>query len=197
MRSIFERIWELALPYQDKRDDKGHAELTLKYAQRLLMLEKGDEDIVIPAIILHDLGWSQLPREKRFVIFDRDTPEKEKLSAMLQHQKAGVEIGERILREVGYPSHLISDILEIISQHDTRTHFISKNEGLVRDADKLWRFSRTGFAADVTRKNISPNALYEKRVKRIQSPDFFYSEKARQIAREELEARKREFLSFT
>lgn len=23
MKEIFERIWELALPYQDKRDDKG------------------------------------------------------------------------------------------------------------------------------------------------------------------------------
>ena len=25
MKEIFEKIWELALPYQDKRDDAGHA----------------------------------------------------------------------------------------------------------------------------------------------------------------------------
>jgi len=42
---------------------------------------------------------------------------------------------------------LVPEILEIISHTDTRKGFISKNEGLVRDADKLWRTSQRGFAA--------------------------------------------------
>jgi hypothetical protein len=53
MKEIFEKIWETALPYQDQRNDDGHARTTLKYAKKLVKLEDGNEDIVIPAIILH------------------------------------------------------------------------------------------------------------------------------------------------
>ena len=72
MKEIFEKIWELALPYQDKRDDSGHAATSLKYALQLVELENGDEDVIIPAIILHDVGWSQLVKERiiRFSLLD-------------------------------------------------------------------------------------------------------------------------------
>ena len=60
MKEIFEKIWETALPYQDQRNDDGHARVTLKYAKELVKLEDGNEDIVIPAIILHDVGYSQI-----------------------------------------------------------------------------------------------------------------------------------------
>ena len=64
MRKIFKDIWDLSLPYQDKRDDEGHAKITLFFAQKLLKTHKGDEDVIIPAIILHDIGWSKIPRKK-------------------------------------------------------------------------------------------------------------------------------------
>ena len=57
MKHIFEKVWELALPYQDKRDDRGHAEVTFNYAKRLAKLEEGNKEIILPAIILHDIGW--------------------------------------------------------------------------------------------------------------------------------------------
>jgi hypothetical protein len=190
MKEMFQRIWELALPYQDKRDDKGHVEITLDYAQKLVELENGNEDVVIPAIILHDIGWSQMPRERRFLFFDKNAEEAEKLSVKLEHQIAGVELARDILNKVDYPADLKEEILEIISQHDTRQGFISRNEGLVRDADKLWRYSIVGFEADVARYRTTRESLCEKWEANRQDPDYFYSESARQIALEELESRK-------
>ncbi|MBN1188849.1 MAG: HD domain-containing protein [Dehalococcoidales bacterium] len=182
MKEIFEKIWEIAFPYQDKRDDTGHAEVTLRYAGKLLEVEGGDEDVVIPAIILHDVGWSQLPRERRMLIFDKDAAEDQKKGAVMEHQAESARLARTILRQVDYPEKLIDEIVEIVSQHDTRKGFISKNEGLVRDSDKLWRTSKEGFEAG-KRKNRSPDPeRMKKNEEMMKKPDYFYSETARKWA---------------
>jgi HD superfamily phosphodiesterase len=196
MKDIFKRIWELALPYQDKRDDSGHAETSTKYARELVTLEKGDEDVIIPAIMLHDVGWSQLVKERRMLIFDKDSSKEIKREVQLEHQKEGVNIAGVILRKVDYPEELIKEILEIISEHDTREGFISQNEGLVRDADKLWRTSKEGFAAADSRKKPDDKprdeSTWKKMKEDINKPDYFYSERARQMANSEYELRLQE-----
>ena len=62
MEEIFQKIWDLAEEYQDKRDDEGHAKTVLEYAIKLLEILPANEKIVIPAAILHDIGWSQLSK---------------------------------------------------------------------------------------------------------------------------------------
>ncbi|MDO8623636.1 MAG: hypothetical protein Q7R52_05315 [archaeon] len=193
MKEIFNQIWNLALPYQDKRGDKGHAEITLKYAIRLLKSEKGNKDIVIPAIILHDTGWSQLSEIEGRVIFDADATKEAKLSVRYKHQDAGVKISRKILNSIDYPTSMVDEVLEIVSQHDTREGFFSKNEGLVRDSDKLWRFSKIGFNADLIRGKISFHNLYSKLINRVETPNFLYSYTAREIAYDELKIRASEF----
>ena len=193
MDKLFDKIWTLALTYQDKRDDKGHAAVTLHYAQRLLESEKGDKNIIIPAIILHDTGWSQLSDEERMTIFDNNATKDEKLKLRYKHQEEGVIIAKNILEQVKYPKKFTEEILEIISQHDTRKGFLSNNEGLVRDADKLWRFSKIGFDADIKRFNFSFERLEDKLIERANLPNFFFSKKAKQIAYEELENRKHKY----
>lgn len=187
MKEIFNQIWNLALPYQDKRDDSGHAEISLKYAIKLIELEKGDEDVISPAVILHDVGWSQLVKERRMLIFEKDAGEEVKRGVQLEHQKEGVRLAGEILRQVYYPEDLVKEILEIISQHDTREGFISKNEGLVRDADKLWRTSKEGFAASEARRiahnRLPDESMWKKITENIDKPGYFYSERARQIAK--------------
>ncbi len=192
MKEIFQQIWELALPYQDKRDDKGHAEIALDYGEMLVGLEKGDEAIVIPAIILHDVGWSQLPRKRRLLIFHKDTTEEEKIPLRLHHQQESVRLAGDILIKVDYPGDLTEKILEIISGHDTRQGFISRDEGLVRDADKLYRFSKTGYETGAARGHLTAQAREEKFEADINKPDYFFSETAKRIASEELELRKKQ-----
>jgi hypothetical protein len=190
MKEIFERIWELALPYQDKRDDSGHAEVSLRYAKELAALENGDEDVILPAIILHDIGYSQLPKERRLLVFDKDAKDEDKRPVVMEHQAESVKLATKILEEVNYPQGLVPEILEIISQHDSRKGFISKNEGLVRDADKLWRTSKEGFAAAEARRQSAgeskPESPDETLIKKIgegiNKPDYFYSDRARKMA---------------
>lgn len=182
MKPIIDKIWQLALPYQDKRNDAGHAEITFRYARELVTLEEGNEDVILPAIILHDIGWSQLVKERRLLIFDKDAREEDRHSVQLEHQNESVKLAADILREVNYPEELSKEILEIISQHDTREGFISKNEGLVRDADKLWRTSKEGFAAGMARNKPGDESPFKKLEESINKPNYFFSETARQMA---------------
>jgi len=144
---------------------------------------------MIPAIILHDVGWSQLVKERRLLIFDKDAKEEDRRSVQIEHQNESVKIAAGILRQVDYPADLIKEILEIISQHDTREGFISKNEGLVRDADKLSRTSKEGFASGKRRGKPVDDAQLKKIEEGISKPNYFYSERARQIATAELKLR--------
>lgn len=192
MKDIFERIWQLALPLQDQRDDSGHAEVALQYATLLLSTEQGNEDIVIPAMILHDIGYSQLSKERRLTIFDRSKSDAERKAVQIEHENAGVILAKGLLVKVDYPRELVPEILEIISQHDTRKEFISQNEGLVRDSDKLWRFSERAFEVGSRRSRTGPDTRLKDLEADIDKPHYFFSDRARQLAREELEARKRE-----
>ncbi len=212
MKKIFQKIWDLALPYQDQRDDPGHAEVALHYAQLLVRYEKGDRDIILPAIILHDVGYSQIPKERRMKIFDRKAKRMERLGVQYEHQIEGILLALKILQEVDYPPEKIGEILQIISQHDTRKGFISKNEGLTRDADKLWRYSKRcieagenrakakrqeklkepGEAAKKKDPQKKPPDRWRMMKKGVLKTDYFYSERARKIALKEIKNRKKE-----
>jgi HD superfamily phosphodiesterase len=192
MKEVFEKIRELALPYQDKRDDPGHAEITLKYARKLLETEGGNEDIVIPAIIMHDIGYSQLEKERRLLIFNKEAKEEIKKSIVQEHQAESVKLARTILKQVDYPEHLVEEILEIISQHDSREGFISKNEGLVRDSDKLWRTSQEGFAAAEARNQAPDPERLKKTEEGLDKPNYFYSETSRQMAKADFKLRLQE-----
>lgn len=182
MKDIYKKIWELALPFQDKRDDAGHAEISLKYALKLVDLENGDEDIVIPAIILHDVGWSQLPEERRLAIFDPRAREEERREVVYEHQIESIKLAAKILRKVNYPPELTDEILDIISQHDTRKGFISKNEGLVRDADKLWRTSKEGFIVSEARAKKREAQRFIQIEEGLNKENYFHSETAKEMA---------------
>jgi hypothetical protein len=189
LKEIFNRIWELALPYQDKREDPGHAEVTLRYAKQLVDLEKGNEDIVIPAIILHDVGYSQLPQERRLSMWKPETRNEDRMGIVYEHEIESIKLASKILRQVNYPLELVDEILDIISQHDTRKGFISKNEGLVRDADKLWRTSTEGVGVAAVREKAREGERYKKIEEGLKKPDYFYSDTARQMAITEVKTR--------
>ncbi len=159
----------------------------MEYAEKLVGLEQGDEAIVIPAIILHDIGWSRLTRPDRLLIFNGNTSREKKRELQVRHQDEGVKLAGDILEKVDYPKELTEKILEIISGHDTRQGFISRDEGLVRDADKLWRFSKTGFEAGSARYKSAKVSGIDRRQAELDNPKVFFSETAKRIASEELE----------
>lgn len=193
MKEIHKKIWKLALPYQDMRDDKGHVKTVLDFALQLLKCESADADVVIPAAILHDIGWSQMTEKERMGPVSGIVSEEKEKTLRCKHEKLGAKIAGKILREVKYDRKLIKEITSIIDGHDTRKGFISKNDGIVRDADKLWRFSKKGMMTDIKRRKHSPSDSIKLYKNQMISPNYFYSKTAQKIALTELQKRKKEF----
>lgn len=191
MAPIHKIIWDLALEYQDKRNDSGHAHIALEYAQELLeKIGFANQDIVIPAIILHDIGWSQMPEEKLLIAYNPPSKEAE-YTARLEHQIYAIELANKILKMVKYNPSLISDILIIISQHDTRKGWHSFEDVIVRDADKLWRYSETHLKVGVKNKGWTKreeiNEHLKKTEENIGQDGFFMIAAAKEIARRDFE----------
>jgi HD superfamily phosphodiesterase len=184
MKAVFEKILELAKPYLDTRKNEIHTEISIRFAFQLLEGEGGDEDTVIPATILHDVGWKRIPEDLQPKAFGPKAacPELNRI-----HETEGVKIAREILGQVGYDRDKTEEILEIIDGHDSRRQAISLNDKLVKDADKLWRFSKEGLHIDLERFGQTRAEGLE----RIRSDlkKCFFTDSAREMARKELEKR--------
>jgi HD superfamily phosphodiesterase len=187
MRAIFDEIWRRAKPYLNTRQNDIHTEISVRFAEMLLEKEGGDEDVVLPAIILHDVGWIKVPEEEQNKGFG---PEIQSPSVVKNHELEGVQIAKGILEAVDYNKEKIALILEIIEGHDSRKEAGSINESIVKDADKLWRFSREGFTIDCDRFNLKPMERVKKKDLDIDS--IFFTESAKQIAKKEIQVRLKE-----
>ncbi|KPK24277.1 MAG: hypothetical protein AMJ70_02335 [Dehalococcoidia bacterium SG8_51_3] len=187
MRAIFDEIWRRAKPYLNTRQNDIHTEISVRFAEMLLEKEGGDENVVMPAIILHDVGWIKVPEEEQNKGFG---PEIQSPSVVKNHELEGVQIAKGILEAVDYNEEKIALILEIIEGHDSRKEADSINESIVKDADKLWRFSREGFTIDCNRFNLKPMERVKKKDLDIDS--IFFTESAKQIARKEIQVRLKE-----
>ena len=65
MENLYDRIHEKAKPYLDTRHNDVHVLLSYGFARSLLpYYPEADEEIVLPAILLHDVGWKMIPEDK-------------------------------------------------------------------------------------------------------------------------------------
>ena len=145
------RIWELATPYLQTRDNDVHTLYSFAIANQLLTrIPEANEHIVLPAIILHDTGWSTVDEQ---IAFQAIAPDRDGTYnwAVYQHEKEGARIAREILTEIGYDEADINEICEIIDGHDTRLTSLSINDSCVKDADKIWRVSPHGVDVAMTR----------------------------------------------
>ena len=137
-------IWALAKDYLKIRDNDAHCLYAYGIAQALIsQIPEAKENIVLPAILIHDIGWSTVDEREALeaIAPDRDGS---RHHLVIQHEKEGAKIARRILTEVGLPPADIDEICDIIDGHDTRDHAISVNDSCVKDADKIWRVTRHG-----------------------------------------------------
>lgn len=137
-----QEILDLARPYLDTRSNLEHTEGSLEFAKLLLEREGGDPDVVIPGVILHDVGWSQVPEEEQLLAFG-PAPTRPDLNRL--HEERGAEIAAGILASIGYDHLLAEEIAEIVRGHDSRLTASSLNDAVVKDADKLFRLTRRGY----------------------------------------------------
>jgi hypothetical protein len=155
--------------------------------------EGGNRRIIEPAIILHDVGWSCLRPQEIKTAFGVKAQgvESEKLNRM--HEVEGAVLARRLLEQIHYDPWLIDKIAAIIRTHDSGEDIHSLEEAMVKDADKLWRFSEAGFSKEIERQGITPFELYGHLVQHHET--WFCTESAFEIAVKELEERRKRSFS--
>lgn len=142
----YAEIYERAGPYLDTRHNDLHARISYGFARRLLREHReADEAVVLPAVILHDTGWKTIPEDQHLKAFG---PKMTDPDLRRVHEVEGARIAGEILAAVGYDPARREEIVAIIDGHDSRETAMSLNDELVKDADKLWRFSPTAMEID-------------------------------------------------
>jgi hypothetical protein len=61
-----------------------------------------------------------------------------------RHEIAGARIAGELLRALDYDEERTQRIQEIIDGHDSRAEALGLEDAIVKDADKLWRFTEDG-----------------------------------------------------
>jgi HD superfamily phosphodiesterase len=187
IKPIYKKIFEKAKPFLRTRKNLIHTKIALRYALKLLKYEKGDEDVVIPAAILHDVGWKVIPEHLHLTAFGPN-PSNPKLTKV--HELEGAKIARTILEKLHYPPKKVKEICQIIQGHDSRKRPLSWNDRIVKDSDKLWRYSRRGMATDLGRFQI-PRREYLVFLDAI-IDHWFLTPTGKQMARKEISLRKKD-----
>jgi hypothetical protein len=142
----YDPVWRAAEPYLRARRNDVHVPLSFGWALRLLGHHPGaDRDVVLLAILLHDVGWYAIDMERILAEGFRGANVLQSDVRYL-HEAEGVRLGSEVLRRTGWDEGVVAQVCEIIDGHDTRPEPRHLNDRIVRDADRLWRFSVPGVA---------------------------------------------------
>lgn len=185
MKKPFKKIWELAVPFllQGKRKDfLLHTKGVIKGMELLLEHERGDENILIPAAIVHDVGWSRVP-----LSLQKSNEETKKIKALKLHLKYAPPIINEILIKCRYKKSQIKKIISLVLVHKFKKPK-TINEKLLIDADTLSDAFKEQFYSDAKEYKKTPEKLYE-----FRKNNQFYTKTARIIFNKELEKRRKEF----
>jgi hypothetical protein len=185
MKTKYQKIWKLALPYLRggvRKDFVLHTEGVVKAMEMILKLDgRGDESLLMPAAILHDTGWSMVPK---FLQLSED--KKDKIKALELHLEFAPEIIGKILNQAGYEKEKISKIIDIVKAHKFKNPK-EINKRILIDADTMSDCFKKQFESDMKSYKQSKESLYNFRKKN----NKFYSKAAEEIFRKEIEKRKR------
>ena len=182
-RSIFEK----AEPFLRTRHNDVHAIISYRHAKHILAMEGGNSSIVLPAVLLHDVGWSAVPEERQLHAFG---PELRDPDLRRRHETEGAKLARAILSEMSYPQDMIRRIERIIDVHDSRTDAIDIDDLIVKESDRLFRYSRTGFAIIFQGFNREPREYLAWLSKVAES--WFCTGSAYRLAHEEIKKREKD-----
>ena len=140
--------------------------------------------------MLHDVGWKKVPEELQLKGFGPKVslPELTKI-----HEDEGVEIAKHILEKLNYDSNKAEEILRIVGGHDSRKEPISLNDKLVKDADKLFRYTREYADIYVEKFQFTYGQMHARHKKKLGK--WFLTRSGSEMAKAELERRFKEIES--
>jgi len=138
---VYADIYRLSEPYWQTRSNEIHVPMAYDYAKDLLVeYPQADARIVLPAILMHDNGYKNLPEETQLAGL-QGSPKGWDPNVTRLHEIEGVRIAGELLGGLGYDAQKTQAIQKIIDGHDSIPEAHSLEDALVKDADKLWRFT--------------------------------------------------------
>jgi HD superfamily phosphodiesterase len=184
----FQRIFELAIPFLQTRLNLPHTFVVYQYAKLLLEAEGGSREVVLPACILHDVGWSTIPEDHQIKAFG---PNIQDFEARRKHEVEGVSIARQILAQAGWNDSLVKKIVEIIDGHDTTPEARCLEDAITKDSDKLFRISAYGYRVDCERFGLDTTEYWPNLLKRMET--WFLTNTGKELAAHESAEREREY----
>lgn len=186
-RDLYDEIYRRAEPFWATRKNELHVPCSYDFAHRLLgSYPSANGDVVLPAVLLHDVGWKMVPHEKQRDAFG---PEVKDHETRRFHETEGVRIAREILDSLNYNRAKTAEILSIIDGHDSRKEPLSLNDALVKDSDKLWRF--TPYCVRISHRHFGFELKEYLRWLEERIEEWFYTEEAKAMARESLDQAKK------
>lgn len=137
LNEIEQAIFAQAKPYLNVMNNELHTQTVIQFVLELLPTTDGERDITVPAAILHDVGWSQVPED----IAMKSRVPRGDVELVKIHEDKGAVIARRILENLNFAPDRINAIIAIIRGHDSRKQPLDINDKIVKDADQLSRFS--------------------------------------------------------
>ena len=180
----YKEVWDLAIPFLKKAIKKDfvlHTKYVVKAMEILLETVNEDESLLIPAAILHDVGWAKVPHELQ-LNYTKENHNK----ALELHLEYAIEIIPLILDKLDYDQDKINKIIEIVKAHKF-TDPLELDKQLLIDADNLSEVFKEPFYEDVKIYNKTPNEMYN-----IRKDNKFYTITAEKMFNLEIERRKSE-----
>jgi HD superfamily phosphodiesterase len=180
----YARIYALAEPYWQTRSNEIHVPGSYALAQELLEAHpQADPDVVLPAVLLHDIGYMAVPPEDQLRGLAGAVKGWEP-DITRRHEVQGAALAAEILSSVGWDRGRIAAIADIVDGHDSRTEAVSLEDELVKDADKLWRFTESAVRICHEWMELTTERYMEWVGSEIES--WLFTETGRELARREL-----------
>ncbi len=142
--------------------DLVHTEECLGYAFEIAASERWPPDLrrlVIPAVMLHDIGWALIPPEKHE---GRGYSREE---SRIEHMRIGAQRAGELLRKAGYSEEETRRVATMVGEHDNPyigKPFANPDTRHLREIDILWRLNPISFGKDVALLAIPPEDLLKR-----------------------------------
>lgn len=144
---------EMRNVFGDDEKRIAHAVSVLSFAEKILLDERGDADVVVAAALLHDIGIHAAER-------------KYGSSAARYQEIEGPPIAKGILESMGVDPQLIEEVCDIIAHHHSPRKDETPNFQILYDADLIVNLRdevppsrRNGFGAKMDTLFFTPTGL--------------------------------------
>ena len=131
---------------------------------------------------MYDTGWARV--DESCILTEGFAGDWRKADVRFEHERHGCDIAREVLPPLGYDEEFVTKVITIIDGHDTRPESQSLEDSLVRDADRLWRFTPTGIALASSWFGLTP-AEYCRRLRAEIVPELL-TDAAVQMAKADL-----------